>query len=514
MMQLARTWSRDAELAVRSALGATRSQVVRQLLTESALLALPGGLLGATLAWWGARFIGRVGAANIPRLAELRMEASTLGAILLVAVASALAFGTMSAFAAARTGTAAMQRGSRVAGRDSLRAVRLVGAMELALAFVLVFVAGLLAKSYARVLGVDPGYDPHRVLTVSLLPDGAEYDTQPRRLAYFDAVVERIRAIPGVVDAGYASTLPLSNPAGRAVYVREHARAADADRSRFDVYLVSGRYPDVMRIPLRRGRGFIASDVATTAPVALVSESAGRRLFGGKDPIGGHLQIDRRDDRRPWATVVGVVGDIHQSALDRGADAAVYLLFSQTMPAQGFARLAIRSAVPTERIESAVRDAMMAVDPRQPVFHMQPLSAYVALSLAERTFMLAVLAAFAALALLLALGGVYGLMSYQVEQRTREVGIRFALGATPANVVRMIVTQVLTTAAAALAAGGIVAALIARGLSVFLFGVAPLDGETLSAVAALIVIVALAASALPVRRLGRVDPAAAIRADG
>jgi putative ABC transport system permease protein len=315
------------------------------------------------------------------------------------------------------------------------------------------------------------------------------------------------------VSAGYASTLPLSNPAASPVFVREQPLAHDADAPRLDVYLVSSGYLDVMRIPVRRGRAFSADDIPGGAPVAVVSESTAARLFGGEDPIGQHLQAGIRDEHRPWATIIGVVGDVHQTGLDRDPDAAVYLLFAQTTAPQGWARLVVRASLPPERLESTLRDAMVAVDPLQPVFHMQPLSTYVGLSVSERTFTLRLFSSFGMLALLLALGGVYGVMSYQTEQRTRDVGVRLALGATKAHVCWTILRPVLATTAVAMTSGGVVVAATSHVLSALLFDVKPMDVDTELTVACVLLAVALGASALPVWRATRIEPTVALRAE-
>ena len=511
MLLLARALSRQADFAVRVALGATRWHLVRQITTEGLLLALAGGLAGGSAAWWGTRMLAAAGAANVPRIGELAPDASLLAFGLVVSVLVATAAGLTPAMMIFRRSFATLRESAGVTPRAHQRTVRLLVGIELALAFVLVAIVGLLGRSYLRLMDVNPGFDPDGVLTLSLLPD-ARYPTQARRLAWFDAIAERMRAIPSVEDAGYASTLPLSHPYTYPLFIRERPTSAPAPV--LDTYFVSSNYPRIMRIPLRAGRDFQPADSAISEPVALVSESAARLYFGGTAAIGQHVQVDERRDTGRWARVVGIVGDVHQYGLDRAADPAIYLLFDQTDPApQGWASLVVRSSLPAEQIASAARAAMRAVDPLEPVFHLQPMSTYIALSVSQRTFALLLVGAVGALALALATGGVYGVVSYIVEQRTREVGLRLALGATAASVRRLIASQILVIAAIAVACGVVVTAALGRAMSSLLFGVGPLDPGVTGSVAALILLAALAAGALPIRRASRIDPMVALKSD-
>jgi putative ABC transport system permease protein len=308
--------------------------------------------------------------------------------------------------------------------------------------------------------------------------------------------------------------VPLSHPSTNAVYIREHPQANDAEAPNLDTCLVSTNYLDVMKIPVVRGRGFLPSDGRTAEAVAVISESTARTLFPGEDPIGRHLQIEARDDRRPWAVIVGVVGDVHQYGLDREPDAAVYIPFAQVdRPSQGWSSLVVRSTPPPERVESAVRAAMAAVDPLQPIFHLQPMTTYIALSVSQRAFALLLVSAFGLLGFVLATGGVYGVVSYVVEQRTREVGLRLALGATPSAMCLMIVQQVLLVTVTGIGCGFMLAAMFTKGLSALLFSVTRFDLETTCGVALVLITAALVASAAPLARTARVDPMVALRSE-
>jgi putative ABC transport system permease protein len=248
--------------------------------------------------------------------------------------------------------------------------------------------------------------------------------------------------------------------------------------------------------------------------VAVISESAARTRFADEDPIGRHIQVGSHRDEQPWITIVGVVGDVHQYGLDRRPDAAIYVPFAQVFrPSQGWASLVVRSTQPPEHIESAVRAAMIAVDPLQPIFHLQPMTTFIALSVAQRSLALALVSTFGALAFLLATAGVYGIVSYAVAQRTREVGLRLALGATPSTVRWMVVRQVLLVAFVAVLCGFVVATVMTKGLAPLLFGVSRFDAETTLVAAGLLIAAALGASYAPATRIARVDPLVALRAD-
>jgi putative ABC transport system permease protein len=514
MLLLARTIPRQREMAVRTALGAGRSRLVRQMLTESLVLAGTAAIVGVSLAWAATRFIARTSTTNIPRIAELAPDWSILFFGIVASVTTSVVFGLLPAIFDSRSSAAMMRMSPGATGhRSHHKVVHALIAGELALAFVLVLAVGLLGKSYLRLMQVEPGFDPQNVLTLSLLPDGVHYPSQPSRLAYFESVVERVRTIPGVLQAGYASTLPLSHPFTTRVHIRERPVTNATDAPSLDRYLVSAEYLDVMRIPVLRGRGFTSRDGTSAQPVALISASAARTQFQGDDPIGQHIQLEAIDENRSWAIIVGVVGDVHQYGLDERPDAAVYIPFSQAGQAQGWSSLVVRSTVPSARIESAVRAAMIAVDPLQPIFHLQPMATYISLSVAQRTFTLILIAIFGGLALALAAGGVYGVVSYVVEQRTREMGLRLALGAAPRTVGWMILRQILAIGSVGAATGVLVWAAFTRTISTFLFGISRLDGRTIAEVLLILLAAALTASSIPVVRAARIDPAVALRAE-
>ena len=502
---LVRSVARSSELALRNALGASRSRIVRQLLTESLLMAIAGGAVGTACAYSITLMLAHTGAQEIPRVDEIAPGASMLIWGLGVSLFTGLLFGLLPAWQATRTDPQSFLR----RGRSPLGMLII---SEVALAFVLALGVGLLAKSYWRLIDVDLGYDPRNVLTMSLVPDWWQYDTVEKRLRYFEDVANRERNLPGVLSVAYASTFPLSHPASRRFYVREQTLLR-SEAPHVDAYYISSDYFLAMKTPLLRGRLLGERDRRGLAPVAVIGESCARTLFKGQDPIGQHIQMDARNERAPWATVVGIVADVHQYGLDKAPGAAVYLPLAQARDPQGWGSLIVRCAVDPKLMEPAITNAMRAVDPRQPVFHVQPMEAYIAKSLAQRTFVLALIGVFGGLALLLAAAGIYGVISYAVAMRTREMGIRIAVGAESGDVICMILRQVFNTASVGLAIGLGLSLLCSRLLSRVLYGVQPNDVTTIASVVVLIFAVVLAASYVPARRAARLDPMKALRSE-
>jgi putative ABC transport system permease protein len=510
---LARASGRRVEMALRAALGAGRGRLVRQMLTESLVVAFAGGIAGIAAAYWTTRLISRLVTTELPRADEIGPDVSMLLWGLLVSGFTGLFFGLLPAWQVSRFDLQQAFRGATNSthGHEKHNFLAALIVAEIALAFVLVLGVGLFGKSYLRLMEVNPGYDPRHVLTLSLLPGWERYDTDEKRLAYYAAVVTRMKTIPGVETAGYASTLPLSHPETRRLYIRERPLPANSDAPHVDEYYASPEYFAAMKIPLLRGRLLEEQDKRGLAPVALVSESCARKQFPQQDPIGQHIQMDDHDDGEPWATIVGVVGDVHQYGLDKSPDAAVYLAFVQAKEPQGWASLVVRSTLPPERIEAEVRKAMRAVDPTAPIFHLQVMAAYIAKSLAQRTFTLSLIGVFGTLALILATVGIYGVVSYTVSSRTREVGIRMALGADARDVILMILRQVSGKVLVGVVIGLGGSFLLAQVTSSLLFGVEATDLTTIATVAALIGGVALAASSVPALRAARLEPVRAIR---
>ncbi len=510
-LMLARATGRNRELALRAALGAGRRRLSSQLLTESLLLAIAGGAAGVALAWWGTRLLVSLAPAQIPRLDEIRLDP----AVLLFALGASTLTGVLS-------GLAPALRASRVNLNDALKdaakskegisqhGVRnaLVTA-QISLAFVLAVGAGLMGKTLLRLLSVDPGYDPHNVLTLMTYVYGARYQKPEVELGYYQQAFHLLRATPGIESVAMVSTLPLGSFDRRGFHIEDRRLANESDAPDADTYSVSPDYFRVMKIPLKRGRLFTDRDVSTTEPVAIISESCAKSQFPGEDPIGKHIQLGGRDDKKPWLTIVGVVGDVRQYALDRPSLMEAYVAQAQDL---NFSyALVARTTTDPRQLERSVRAAFYDVDKTLPVFQVKPLEDYVSSTLAERTFTLALLVLFGLLALSLAAVGIYGVVSYLVNQRTREVGIRMALGAAGRDVLAMMLRQGLALVGLGLAAGFAASLLLTRLLTSLLFEVRPTDLATFAAVALLLAGVALLACYVPARRACRVDPLVALR---
>ena len=508
---LARASGRAKEIALRTALGAGRGRLIRQMLTESLVLALAGGIGGVLLAAVGTTLVASIAPREIPRIAEVKVDVTVLLFGLGASLLAGLLFGLAPALRLSRTGLADSLKdaGRSTGGRGANGLRHVLVTMELALAFVLVAGAGLLGKSFIHLMNIDPGFDPHNLLTLNTYVYSARYAPTQAALNYTNQVLDRLRATPGIESAAMVSTLPLTSFDRTSVHIQDRPLANPNEAPAVDRYSITPDYFHAMRIPLKSGRGFGGQDREGAPLAAIVSESCARRLFPKESAIGKHIQLGGRDDTQPWMTIVGVVGDVRQYGLDRAPSMEAYLPQAQNL---NFNYMAVaRTTGDPRRMEGAVRDAFMAVDKTQPIFAVAPMETYLASSLAARRFTLAMLGFFGVLALTLAAIGVYGVISYSVSLRTREIGIRMALGAKWGDVVKMMLRQGMGLAAAGLAAGFAVSLGLTRFLSSLLFEVHPTDLATLFGVAVLLAAVAMAGSYVPARRAAKVDPMNALR---
>jgi putative ABC transport system permease protein len=511
-LSLARASSRVKEMAVRAALGAGRARLVRQMLSESLLLAIAGGLAGVVLTWWGTHALTALGPKELPRATEIRIDMPVLWFALAVSIFAGLLFGVAPALRASRVdpNESLKDVGRSTEGRARFAYRNLLVTVELALAFVLAMGAGLLSKSLVRLLNVDPGYDPHNVLTAGVYVYGDRYHDKPEaELNYYEQAMQRLRSTPGIESVAMASNLPLLTFDRSAFHIQDHPLANDADAPDVDRYSVSPDYFQVLDIPLKRGRLFTDGDRKGTPLVALISESCARTLFPNQDPIGKHIQIGGRHDDKEWMTIVGVVGDVQQYGLDQPSNMAAYIPLAQDL-SFGY-NVAVRTTGDPRRMEQTVRQAFLGADNTQPVFHVRPLEDYVAESLAARRFTLMLLGLFGGLALVLAAVGIYGVISYAVSLRTREFGIRMALGAARKDVLQMVLCQGLKVAATGLVLGIVASVVFTRFLTALLFQVKPADMMTTLAVLLMLAAVALLANYLPAHRASHVDPNVALR---
>ena len=510
---LARATSRSKEMALRTALGAGRSRLVRQMLAENMFLGVIGGLAGLALAWWGTTALIGLGAKDLPRAQEIRIDLPVVLFTVCTSIVTGLLFGVAPALHASQVDlNEALKDAGRATERGSRNSYRnVLVTLEFALAFLLVMGAGLLGKSLVRLVNVNPGYDPHNVLTAGVYVYGERYKKPEAELIYYDLVMQRLRATPGIENVAMVSTLPLAGSNRYGLHVQDRPRENESEAPSPDTYSVSPDYFRVMRIPLKQGRLFNAGDRPGGPGVALISESCARAVFPNEEVIGRHIQLgDRRDDKE-WLTIVGVVGDVRQYGFDRPSSMEVYVAQSQNI--RFMFNLVARTTGDPRLLEQSVRQAFLAVDNTQPIFSMLPLEAYVAGSLAARRFTLTLLGLFGGLALVLAAVGIYGVTSYAMSLRARELGIRIALGAARKNVLGMVLRQGLLLVGVGLAVGFTASALLAQFLSSLLFQVSPVDLVTSLAVALTFATVALVAIYLPARRASLADPTVALRCE-
>ncbi len=507
---LARAAGRQTELAVRAAMGAPRGRIVRQLLTESALLALLGAAGGLLLAEWSLAALLAAAPRPVRSLASVSVDRPVLAAAVGLSVLSTLLFGLLPALRASRTELASMLKdGARAtAPGGRLRSLLVVG--QVALSLTLLSSAGLVLRSFGRVLRTLPGFDPAGLLAVRLAPGSAAYEDDNVRRKYFDGALAALGAIPGVQLAGGIDLLPMSGGGFVLDYFIEgYQQAAGEPQPSDSIRRALPGYFRTLRQPVSAGREFTDADDSRAAPVAVVNEAWVRRYFPGKDVLGRRLRLDSKKHGE-WRTIVGVVGDVRDRGLDQPALPVYYFPARQHPPGQ--MTLVLRSSAPGALI-APVTAELARVDAAQPADGIALVEKSIELSLSPRRFPLQLLEVFAALALLLSAVGIYGVTSYAVAQRTREIGVRMAVGATAADVLQLVFGRALRLALAGVALGTLSALAAARLLGSQLYGIGPGDPPTYLAVAALLGAVAILASAIPALRAARVDPISALRSE-
>jgi putative ABC transport system permease protein len=508
-LTLARAAGRHRELALRTALGASRWRVVRQQLTESLLLGVAGGGLGLLLAVWGVDALTALGAGDIPRTREIGVDGRVLAFTAALSVLTGLAFGLLPALRASRPNLNEVLkdagRGTSGPRRGRVRAALVVS--EIALALTLLVGAGLLVKSFVGLLRVNPGFDPAHVLTLRIDLARARYAKPGQAAAFFGELQRRVAALPGVEAAGMVSELPLSGQpndlyfyvAGRPPQTAEQKVTADFRRVNHD-------YFRAMRIPLLRGRTFTEQEVTSDAKVLVINETLAREFFPDEDPLGKRLVTGMGAPEE--FEIVGVVADVRHRSLEGDVYQMMYLPSLRV----GRTNLVVRTSSPDPlTLANAVRGEVAAIDRDQPVSAVMTMEEVVSGSVAQQRFRTLLLAAFAAVALLLAGVGIYGVISYSVTHRTHEIGIRMALGAGAADILKMVVGQGMALALAGVVVGLLAALALTRVLSSLLFGVTATDAVTFAAVSLLIAAVALLACLIPARRATKVDPMIALR---
>jgi putative ABC transport system permease protein len=517
---LARSAARGKEMAIRAAVGAGRLRLVRQLLTESLLLSLLGGVAGLLGAKWGVKLLVALSPAGIARIQESNVDGRVLGFTCCVVVLTSLIAGVFPALQASKADVSETLKAQSTAweGRSgqgtARRALSALMVTELALALVLLVGAGLMSKSFLRLLAVPRGFNPDGVLTLSLSPSAAKYPWRsPQRSAFLQEALDRVQALPGIQSAGLASSLPLAGPTrvligievkGRPPYEPGNAPVVDAN-------FISPQYFQTMGIQMIAGRPFTSLDGAEAPKVVIINETLARHFFPNENPLGHQLLIGMFS-----GTIVGVVGDAYNRGLDRQVYPEFYAPGVQ-YPTFAGNLLVVRvasgqnSQTSLSSLAAAIRNQVRAIDPNEPVNQIITMDERLSNSVAGRRFQMLLLGIFAGVGLVIATVGIYGVISYAVSQRTHEIGIRMALGAQASDVLRMVIWRGVSLALIGVALGLAAAFAITRVMKNLLFEVSPTDSVTFALIASLLIVVALIASYIPARRATKVDPLQALR---
>jgi predicted permease len=507
---LARSLKRKREFVLRAALGAGSSRLIRQLLTESLVLALAGGAVGVFVAQSAIYFVKMFGPPNIPRLHEVALDPRVLVFAAAVTLVTGILFGIVPSIGARRADLAdSLKEGARgSSGRGALRSAILV--TEVALALVLVIAAGLLIRSFFHLLSADAGFNSARVLTFELTLPATKYARQEQIVALYRTALERLRAAPGVQSTGITEILPVDG-AGESTVMRIPDRPVTNPRDRpiVSYTIVSPGYLSAIGTPILRGRDFLESDQADSQPVAIVNIAMAKKIWPGQDPIGKAAGVPIR---KYDMTIVGVAADVKHLSLHEEAGPEIYVVYTQDpWPSMLTMQVALRTTADLNTAIAYARDAVRSIDPDLPLANVRMLAELVSDSMTQPRFSMLLVALFGAFAMVLASVGMYGVISYSVAQRTQEIGIRMALGAGRPDVFRMILGQGARLAGVGIAIGIVVALLVTRAMTAFLYGVRPADPMTFGAVSVLLIGVAMAACYVPARRAMRLNPTIALR---
>jgi putative ABC transport system permease protein len=514
---LARAAARSKEIAVRTALGATRERLLRQLLTESILVSLAGGAVGLLLAWLGVRALVAMDIGNLPRSDEIGIDLNVMLFTLLVSLLAGVLFGLAPAIHTATPNLhGALKEGGRgTTDRGSHALRRSLVVTEVALALTLLTGAGLLLKSFARLQGVDPGFEPTNLLTFNLSLPATRYANDTTQAAFFDQVLPAIARVPGVTGVGGTSVMPFGGSWSTGSFEIEGYTAPENQPGPWgDIRVVSPRFFEAMRIPLLRGRYLTDDDRADSRPVAVIDQEFVRRYWPNDNPIGKRFTFGPPDGvtdttQNEWIEVVGVVGHTAHEGLDADPRLQLYLPYRQvTFP---FMAVAVRTSGSPDRFVNLVRRAVHSVDPDQPMSAVSNMDEMMSRSVGQRRLSMMLLSLFSGIALVLASIGIYGVMSYSVTQRSRELGVRIALGADRSDVLRLVLRQGMGLALAGIGIGLAAALGLTRLIESQLYGVAATDPTTFAVVAAVLAATALLANLIPAIRAMRMDPAVVLR---
>jgi putative ABC transport system permease protein len=517
---LAKTFGRRKEIAIRVALGATAGQVIQQILAETLLLSLAGGALGLMLARFGMTFALKFLSDNLPKSAEVSLDGFVLAFTIFISVLTGLIAGLLPAIRMTKTNVNdALKQGLGKTDSDSSgrRTRSILVVSEVALSLILLVGAGLMIRSLWLLRTLDAGFDPHGVLTMTLVVPHDKYARPIDEIAFFDRVLTKVRALPAVKSAGLIDDLPLNGSGShQPVAIEGRPVQAMSDQPEVDTRVITPGYLSTMHIPLRRGRDLSAADAPDRAGAVLISESMAKRFWPNENPIGRHLTMTFFPDK--VREIVGIVGDVKLDGMDAVTSSATVYLPASQLSASSLGewrsfpmQLAVRTQSQPTSLVSAVTGAIHSVDGDQPVADVMTMDDLVDTSLSQRRFSMLLLGAFAVLALLLAAVGIYSVLAFAVRRRVREIGIRVALGAEVKDILQLIVTEGMKPALIGLLLGVAGALALGRVLASFIYGIAAYDPLTFAAVAALLSTVALVASIIPAFRAARIEPTRALR---
>jgi putative ABC transport system permease protein len=511
---LARSMGRAHEIAIRNAMGASRARIIRQMLIESTVLGLIGGGLGLLIASWGTRgLVSLIPAGTIPADLSVTMNVQVLLFTLAVSLITAFIFGLWPAIQGSRTQTReALQLSNQrtTAGVGARRAQSVLVVAEVALSLILLVMAGLMIRSFAKLTNIDPGMTTANVLSMRINRSPAKSKDGAQNAIFFQKVIDRVKTLPGVDAVGVASHTPFVYIEDWPITVESVANAGPQTQS-IDTRTVSSDYFTTMQIPLVGGQVFSLDDGPQSAPVVVVNQAMVNRYWGNQDPLGKSIKIGDANSKSPWFTVKGVVKDSAQVALDREIRPEIYFALGQMAGRYRRMNLAVRTSVDPKSTLPAIQAAIREIDKDQPVYQVQTIEEMIRDSISTRRFALTILIMFAVLALVLAVSGIYAVISYAVTQRTQEIGIRMALGAEAADVLRLVLGQFMRLTLAGVVLGLVAAYALTRLMTSLLFGVTPTDIATFVLVSIGLSLVALIACLVPARRATKVDPLVALR---
>jgi putative ABC transport system permease protein len=511
---LAKSMSRSHEIAIRNAMGASRARIIRQMLIESAVLGLLGGGLGLLIASWGTKLLFKlIPSGVLPTGVEITMNVQVLLFTLAVSLVTAFIFGLWPAIQGSRTQTReALQAASKrsTAGTGARRAQSVLVVAEVALSLVLLVMAGLMIRSFAKLTNIDPGMSTSNVLSMRINRSPAKSKDGSQNGIFFQQVIDRVKTLPGIEAVGVMSHPPFSSTEELPITVESGANAA-AQTQAIDTRTVSSDYFNTLQIPLLGGQFFAVEDGPQATPVVIVNQAMVNRYWPNQDPLGKRIKLGNPDSKSPWFTVKGVVKDSAQLTLEREIRPEIYFALGQMAGRYRRMNVAVRTSVDPKSMAPAIQAAIREVDKDQPVYQIQTIDELIGSTVGTRRFALTLLIMFAVLALVLAVSGIYGVISYSVAQRTQEIGIRMALGARAADVLRLVLGQFMRLTVVGVVLGLVAAYALTRLMASLLFGVTATDVTTFVLVAIGLSVVALVACLIPARRATRVDPLVALR---